>query len=120
MVSCSSIIHVFKISFFYFLFIFILYIYDMLIAFLIVLVISMQVTQQVYVTEDWVRSATNSLNAEIQNRHDVEKALDVANHEKTQLAEKLKAAENGRKSAEAGLKSAEAQAEDPRKELYTT
>ena len=92
----------------------------MLIAFLIVLVISMQVTQQVYVAEDWVRSATNSLNAEIQNRHDVEKALGSANHEKIQLAEKIKVVENGRKSAEAGLKSAEAQAEDQRKELYTT
>ena len=64
--------------------------------------------------EEWVRSATNSLNAEIQNQHDVEKALGTANHEKTQLAEKLKVAENGRKSAEAGLKSAEAQTEDRR------
>ena len=36
------------------------------------------------------------------------------------MAEKLKVAENGRKSAEAGLKSAEAQAEDQCKELYTT
>ena len=62
--------------------------------------------------EDWVRSATNSLNTEIQNRHDVEKALGVANHEKTQLTEKLKVAESGRKSAEAGLKSVEAEAED--------
>ena len=70
--------------------------------------------------KDWVRSANNSLNAKIQNQHDVEKALGTANHEKTQLAEKLKVAENGRKSAEAGLKSAEAQAEDQRKELYTT
>ena len=70
--------------------------------------------------EDWVRSANNSLNAEIQNRHDVEKALSTANHEKTQLAEKLKVVENGRKSAEVGLKSAEAQAEDQRKELYIT
>ena len=92
----------------------------MLIAFLIVPVISIQVTQQVYVVEDWVRSATNSLNAEVQNRHDVEKALGVANHEKTQLAEKLKVIENGRKRTEAGSKSAEAQAEDQRKELYTT
>ena len=92
----------------------------MLITFLIMPVISIQVTQQVYVVEDWVQSATNSLNAEVQNRHDVEKALGVANHEKTQLAEKLKVAENGRKSAEAGSKSAEAQAEDQRKELYTT
>ena len=79
----------------------------MLIVFLIVLVISMLVTQQVYMAKDWVRNATNNLNAEIQNQHDVEKALDVANHEKTQLAEKLKVAESGRKSAEAGLKSAE-------------
>ena len=92
----------------------------MLIVFLIVLVISMQVIQQVYVVEDWVRSATNSLNAEIQNRHDIEKALGMANHEKTQLAEKLKVVESGQKSAEAGLKSAETQVEDQRKELYTT
>ena len=84
----------------------------MLIVFLIVLVISMQVTQQVYVAKDWVRSTNNNLNVEIQNRHDVEKALGVANHEKTQLAEKLKAAKSARKSAEARLKSAEAQAKD--------
>ena len=92
----------------------------MLIVFLIVLVISMQVTQQVYMAKDWVRSTNNNLNVEIQNRHDVEKALGVANHEKTQLAEKLKAAKSARKSTEARLKSAEAQAEDQRKELYTT
>ena len=92
----------------------------MLIVFLIVLVISMQVTQQVYVAEDWVQSATNSLNAEIQNRHDIEKALGVVNHEKTQLAEKLKVVESRQKSAEAGLKSVEVQVEDQRKELSTT
>ena len=70
--------------------------------------------------EDWVRSATNSLNTEIQNRHIVEKALGMGNHEKTQLVEKLKVAKNGRKSSKAGLKSAETQAEDQRKEFYTT
>ena len=85
MVNCFLTIQVFKISF----------LYVMLIIFLIILVISMQVTQQVYVAEDWVRNATNSLNIEVQNRHDVEKALGVANHEKTQLAEKLKVVENG-------------------------
>ena len=93
--------------------------YDMSSAFLIAFVISMQVTQQVYVAEDWVQSATNSLKSKVQNRHDVEKALGMANHEKTQLAEKLKVAEDGRKSAEVGLKSAEAQAEYQHKELYT-
>ena len=55
----------------------------MLIIFLIILVISMQVTQQVYVAENWVRSANNKLDIKTQNRHDVEKALGVANHEKT-------------------------------------
>ena len=89
-------------------------------AFLITMVISSQITQQVYVAEDWVRSATTNLNAKIQNQYDIEKALSTTNHEKTQLAEKLKVAENGWKSAEVGLKSAEAQAEDQRKELYTT
>ena len=67
-----------------------------------------------------MRRTNDNLNVEIQNQHDVEKALGVANHEKTQLAEKLKAAESARKSAEAGLKSAEAQAKNQRKELYTT
>ena len=70
--------------------------------------------------EDWVRSATTNLNAEIQNRYDIEKAFGTANHEKTQIAEKLKVAKNGRKSAEARLKSSEAQVENQRKELYTT
>ena len=70
--------------------------------------------------EDWVRSATNSFNAAIQNLHDVKKALGTANHKKTQLAEKLKVAKNEWKSAKAGLKSAEAQAEDQCKEFYTT
>ena len=67
-----------------------------------------------------MRSANNKLDVEIQNRHDVEKALGVANHEKTQLAKKLKVAKSTRKSAEVGLKNVEAQAEDQCKELYTT
>ena len=56
----------------------------------------MQVTQQVYVAEDWVRNAHNKFDAEAQSRHEVEKALGTANHEKTQLAEKFKAAESAR------------------------
>ena len=68
----------------------------------------------------WVRNAHNKFDAEAQSRREVEKALNTANHEKTQLAEKLKAAENAYQSAEAGLKTAEAQAEDQRKQLYTT
>ena len=79
-----------------------------LITVLIIFVISMQVTQQVYVAKDWVRNAHNKFDVEVQSRHEVEKALDTANHEKTQLVEKLKAAENARQSAEVGLKTAEA------------
>ena len=67
-----------------------------------------------------MQSANNKLDVEIQNWHDVKKALGVANHEKTQLAEKLKFVESARQSAEAGLKNAEAQVEDQHKELYTT
>ena len=80
----------------------------------------MQVTQQVYVAKDWVRIAHNKFDAEAQTRHEVEKALGIANHEKSQLVEKLKAAESACQSAEVGLKSAEAQAEDQCKQLYTT
>ena len=74
--------------------------------------ISMQVTQQVYVAEDWVRNAHNKFDAEAQSQCEVEKALGTENLEKMLLAEKLMAAESARQSAEAGLKTAEAQAED--------
>ena len=83
-----------------------------MIAVLIIFTISMQVTQQVYVVEDWVRNAHNKFDAEAQSWCEVEKALGTANHEKTQLAERLKAAESARQSVEAGLKTAKAQAED--------
>ena len=70
--------------------------------------------------EDWVWNAHNKFDTKAQSRREVEKALGTANHEKTLLAEKLKAAESVRQSAEVGLKTAEAQAEDQRKQLYTT
>ena len=72
----------------------------------------MQVTQQVYVVEEWVRSAHNKFDVKSQSWCEVEKALGAANHEKTQLVEKLKVTESARQSAEARLKNAKAQAED--------
>ena len=86
-----------------------------MIAVLIIFTISMQVTQQVYVAEDWVRNAHNKFDAEAQSRRKVEKSLDITNHEKKLLAEKLKAAKCAHQSAEAGLKIAKAQVEDQRK-----
>ena len=44
--------------------------------------------------EDWVRNAHNKFGIEAQTRREIEKALGTKNHEKTQLAEKLKAAES--------------------------
>ena len=80
----------------------------------------MQVTQQVYMAEDWVRNAHNKFDAEAQSQREVEKALGTANHKKTQLAKKLKAVENACQNAVAGLKTIDAQAEDQCKQLYTT
>ena len=86
--------------------------YVVLITVLTIFVISMQVTQQAYVAEDWVRNAHNKFDTEAQSHREVEKAHGTTNHEKTQLVEKLKIAESARQSAEAGLKTIEAQAED--------
>ena len=62
--------------------------------------------------EDWVRNAHNKFDAKSQSRREVEKAFDTINHEKTQLAEKLKAAESAHQSAKAGLKTTKVQAKD--------
>ena len=70
--------------------------------------------------KDWVQIAYNKFDAEAQTQREVEKALSTTNHEKTQLVEKLKAAESTRQSAEARLKTTKAQAEDQYKQLYTT
>ena len=67
-----------------------------------------------------MQNAHNKFDVEAQTRRDVEKALGTVNHEKTQLTEKLKAAESACQSAEAGLKTAKAQTEDQHKQLYTT
>jgi len=57
-------------------------------------VIVMQVTQQVYMAEEWVRNASNRFDAESHSRHEVEKALGAVKEEKMQLAEKLKVSEH--------------------------
>ena len=67
-----------------------------------------------------MRNARSKFDAESQSRREVEKALGTANHEKTKLAKKLKAAKNARQSAKARLKTARTQVEDQRKQLYTT
>ena len=70
--------------------------------------------------KDWVRTTHNKFDAEVQTWREIEKALSTANHEKTQLVEKLKTAESARQSVKTGLKTAKAQAKNQRKQLYTT
>ena len=76
----------------------------------------MQVTQQVFVAEECVRSAHNKFEAESNFRCEVEKMLGSVKEEKSQLAEKLKTSEQGRQSALAGLKTTK----DQHKRLLTT
>lgn len=70
--------------------------------------------------DEFCRDSRSRVEAETQARAEIEKALGSLKHEHLKLTDDFKVSENRRKSAEAGLKSAEAQAEDQRKDLYTT
>ena len=71
-----------------------------------------QITQQVFVVEEFCRDNRSWAEAETQSRTKMEKALGFLKHDHLELTEKFKESEKRRKSAEAGLKSAETQAED--------
>ena len=70
--------------------------------------------------EEFCRDSRSRAEAETQARTEMEKALGSLKHDHLRLTDKFKESENRRNSAEAGLKSAETQAEDQRKELYST
>lgn len=80
----------------------------------------LQITQQVFVAEEFCRDSRSRAEAEAQSRTEIETTLGSLKHDHLGLTEKFKESEKRRKSAEAGLKSAETQAEDQRKELYST
>ena len=79
-----------------------------------------QITQQVFVADEFCRDSRSRVEAETQARTEMEKALRSLKHDHLRLTDEFKESENRRKSAEAGLKNAETQAEDQRKELYTS
>ena len=79
-----------------------------------------QITQQVFVAEEWYRDARKQANAEALTRADVEKSLGAARQEQIELFEKLKVVDQACSSAKAGLKTAERQAEDQRQKLHLT
>ena len=80
----------------------------------------MQVTQQIFVTEEWIRDTRNEARAEAHSRAKIGKSLGALKQEQIELANKLTASKKACLSAEAFLKSTEAQAEDQRKQLHLT
>ena len=82
--------------------------------------IVMQVTQQVFVTEEWVKNARDEVSAEAHSQANAEKVLGALKEEHKKLTNKLKEVDKERLSTLASLKTIEAQAEDQRKLLYTT
>ena len=66
-----------------------------------------QVTQQVYVVDEWVRNSNDQIKAETHSRLEVEKTLGALKEEHAQLSKKFKDSDKARLSAEGGLKTIE-------------
>ena len=67
----------------------------------------MQVTQQVFVAEEWIRNTRKEANTKDLSHADVKKSLEAFKQEQAKLHEKLKEADKARLSAEANLKTLE-------------
>ena len=78
----------------------------------------MQVSQQIFVAEEWAKKAREDLHAEVQSRNAAEKAAGVLRLERDHLNNEVKEAQKARASAEAGLKTTTKQAEDLRQQLH--
>ena len=63
-----------------------------------------QITQQIFVAEEWYHDARKQADAEALTRADMEKTSGAVKQEQFELTEKLKEANSARSSAEAGLK----------------
>ena len=63
----------------------------------------MQVTQEIFVVEEWARDARNEARAEANSHAEAKKSLGALKQEKQELGTKLTAAEKARRSAEARL-----------------
>ena len=77
-----------------------------------------QVTQQIFVVEKWVKSSREELNTEVQSHLAVEKAAGALRLEKERLGKEIKEAFKARDSTEVGLKTTMKQAEDMRQQLH--
>ena len=75
----------------------------------------LQITQQVFVAEEWVKSARSEARVAFDARSEVEVELGALKENHSKMAEQLKEVVRARDSAEAGLKTTEKQFEDIRK-----
>ena len=79
-----------------------------------------QVTQQVFMAEEWYHDTRKQADAKALTHADIEKLLGVAKQEQSKLSEKLKVADQACSSAEVGLKTAERQAKEQCQKLHLT
>ena len=73
-----------------------------------------QVTQQIFVAEEWAKKSREDLNTEVQSRLAAEKATSVLRMEKDRLAKEIKEALKARDNAKVSLKTTTKQAEEIR------
>ena len=78
----------------------------------------MQVTQQIFLAEEWAKSSREELNTEVQSRLDAEKVAGALRLEKERLGKEIKEAIKAWDSAKASLKTTTKQAEDMRQQLH--
>ena len=78
----------------------------------------LQVTQQVFVAEEWVKNAHSEARVALDARSKVEVELGALKENHSKMAKQLKEAVKARDSAEAGLKMTERQFEEVHKELH--
>ena len=76
-----------------------------------------QVTQQIFVAEEWAKKAREDLNSEAQSCLAAEMAASDLRQGKDRLSSEVKEAQKGRARAEAGLKNTTKQVEDLRQQL---
>ena len=67
----------------------------------------MQLTQQIYVTEDWGKNACSEARAALDTRSKAEVELGTLKESQAKLSEQLKEAVRARVNSEAGLKTTE-------------
>ena len=67
-------------------------------------IVFVQITQDVYVAEEWVKEAQNDVKNKVHLHLETKKALGAAKEENKELISKLTIEQRDRRNAEAGLK----------------